>query len=100
MLKCKSKGDSQNVRLFSDCNTESDYDNDLVCCLISGNDLDGTKYKGCIAMNNFMFSNKSLSYESDGISGTVICDENYNSDFYLKVLYFFNFGLFFVLNYF
>ena len=96
--KCKNKGTTQNVRTFSDCNTESDIENKSICCLVSGYESDGTKYRGCIAMNSDMFSNKTVSYESDFISGKVICDENYNSDFYYKSLIIFYINLFLVLN--
>ena len=83
MENCKLKGEN-GVKQFSDCEPASNYTNNQVCCYIYGNNLDGTNYRGCIAMSVKMFANKTLSYESETISGTLICDKNYNYGNYNK----------------
>ena len=94
--KCKAKGEN-GVKQFSDCETESNYDNQQICCLIYGTNSDGTSYRGCIAMNSTMFYNKSVSYKSSTISGTVICTDYFNlSDYYKYPLIFYLF-LFIIL---
>ena len=80
---CKLKGESD-VRQFSDCDTESNYTNNQICCLIYGINADRTNYRGCVAMNLTMFANKTLEYDSETISGRLICDKNYNYDNYYK----------------
>ena len=77
MANCKSKGET-GVKGFSDCNQVSNYTNDQVCCFIYGTNADGSSYRGCVAMNMTMFGNKTFSYDSETISGTLICDINYN----------------------
>ena len=94
--KCKAKGEN-GVKQFSDCETDSNYDNQQICCLIYGTNSDGTSYRGCIAMNSTMFYNKSVSYKSSTISGTVICTDYFNlSDYYKYPLIFYLF-LFIIL---
>ena len=88
MANCKSKGDS-GVRQFSECDQESNYTNGQICCLAYGTNADGTSFRGCISMNLTMFQNRTLTYNSDTISGTVVCDKNYNYDNYLKYSFFF-----------
>ena len=90
VAKCKKRGEIGHVRSFSDCNTESSFMN--ICCFLTGTN-NGEKYDGCIAMDREIFANKSLSYKVKTISGTLICDENYNSDI------FFNFNIFFLYFY-
>ena len=83
MANCKSKGET-GVKGFSDCNQVSNYTNDQVCCFIYGTNADGSSYRGCVAMNMTMFGNKTFSYDSETISGTMICDINYNFSNYYK----------------
>ena len=87
MANCKSKGDS-GVRQFSECDQESNYTNGQICCFAYGTNADGTSFRGCISMNLTMFQNRTLTYNSDTISGTVVCDKNYNYDNYLKYSFF------------
>ena len=94
--KCKAKGEN-GVKQFSDCETESNYDNQQICCLIYGTNLDGTSYRGCIAMNSTMFYNKSVSYKSSTISGTVICTDYFNLSEYYKYPLIFYLFLFIIL---
>ena len=94
--KCKAKGEN-GVKQFSDCETESNYDNQQICCLIYGTNSDGTSYRGCIAMNSTMFYNKSVSYKSSTISGTVICTDYFNLSEYYKYPLIFYLFLFIIL---
>ena len=87
--KCKLKGERR-PKGFSDCNTEST--SEFICCFLTGTNS-GEKYEGCIGMDIEIFANKSFSYEVKDISGTLICDANYNVGFYFKYR-FFNFCLF------
>ena len=95
---CKSKGET-GVRQFSDCDLESNYTNNQICCYVTGINVDGTDYRGCVAMDLKIFGNKTLSYESHKLSATLICDKNYNFGKYYKNI--FNFliyiGLFLIL---
>ena len=96
MSNCKSRGET-GVKQFSDCNQASNYTNDQICCYIYGINADGTSYRGCIAMNMTMFGNKTLSYDSETISGTLICDANYNFSNYFKNCMIFYLYLFVVI---
>ena len=84
--KCKEKGERGHPRGFSDCNTEST--SDIICCYLTGTQ-NGEKYEGCKGMDMIVFANKSFSYEIKDISATLICDANYNNDFYYKYNAFF-----------
>ena len=86
---CRLRGE-QRVRHFSDCDLESNYTNNQICCMISGINANGTLYNGCIAMDANIFGNKTLTYESDKITGTVICDKNYNSGNYFNNIFIFS----------
>ena len=46
--------------------------------MISGINANGTDYNGCITIDANIFGNKTWTYESDKITGTVIWDKNYN----------------------
>ena len=85
---CRLKGE-RGVRSFSDCDLESNYTNNQICCMISGINANETDYNGCIAMDANIFGNKTLTYESDKITGTVICDKNYNSGNYFNNIFIF-----------
>ena len=91
--KCKAKGE-RHPRGFSDCNTEST--SEYICCFLTGTN-NGVKYEGCIGMDLELFSNKSFSYQVKDISGTLICDANYNSDFYYKYKSLFYFCFFMLI---
>ena len=96
MQNCKLKGE-KGVRQFSDCDLESNYTNNQICCYVSGINSNGTDYNGCIAMDANMFGNKTLKYESHKITGTLICDKNYNcGKYYKNILAFLMFILVFI----
>ena len=87
---CKTKGERSHPKSFSDCNTEST--STQVCCFLQGTN-NGEKYEGCIAMDMEMFSNRTVFYNDKKFSGTLICDVNYNSNFYFNFTYLFYFCL-------
>ena len=91
--KCKSKGE-RHPRGFSDCNTEST--SEYICCFLTGTN-NGQRYEGCIGMDLDLFSNRSLSFQVKDISGTLICDANYNSEFYFKYKSLFYFCFFILI---
>ena len=93
---CLAKGE-MGVKQFSDCDTESNYDNQQVCCYIYGTNLDGTLYRGCMVMNTTLFLNKTFSYTSSSISGTVVCTKDFNFSFYYKNPLIFYLFLFIIL---
>ena len=93
MEDCQLKGEN-GVKKFDDCEPASNYTNNQVCCLIYGTNSDGTNYRGCIAMHIPMFANRTLKYESDVISGVVVCDKNFNkAHYYNKYFTFFSYLL-------
>ncbi len=79
--KCKEKGERGHPRGFSDCNQEST--SDAICCYLTGTN-DGERYEGCIGMDMLVFANKSFTYKIKDIELTLICDANYNNEFYFK----------------
>ena len=83
MENCKLKGESE-VKQFSDCDKASNYTNNQICCYVFGINTDGTSYRGCVAVDLEIFGNKTTEYKSDKLSGTLICDLNYNFDKYYK----------------
>ena len=83
MENCKLKGESE-VKQFSDCDKVSNYTNNQICCYVFGINTDGSSYKGCVAMDLDIFGNKTMEYKSDKLTGTLICDINYNFEKYLK----------------
>ena len=93
---CLAKGE-MGVKQFSDCDTESNYDNQQVCCYIYGTNLDGTLYRGCMVMNTTLFLNKTFSYTSSSISGTVVCTKDFNFSYYYKNPLIFYLFLFIIL---
>ena len=93
---CLAKGE-RGVKQFSDCDTESNYDNQQVCCYIYGTNLDGTLYRGCMVMNTTLFLNKTFSYTSSSISGTVVCTKDFNFSYYYKNPFIFYLFLFIIL---
>ena len=86
MENCRLKGE-KGVRHFSDCDIESNYTNNQICCFVTGINTNGTDYNGCIAVDANIFGNKTLKYESNKLTGTLICDKNYNCGKYYKNIF-------------
>ena len=92
--ECKKKGERFGVREFSECEKESDYVNNYICCYYNGKN--GTSnQEGCIALDYEIFVNKTVSYKvNDDISFNIICDTNYNFAYYYKNSFIFIFCIF------
>ncbi len=86
--QCKSYGENNRVRQFSDCHTKSNLTNMQVCCYLTGVNADKSQYIGCIAVNSTLFMNKSIEYTSTGISGSLICTDDYSFMNYINISYF------------
>ena len=86
--ECRLYGENNRVRQFSDCHTKSNLTNLQVCCYLTGVNADKSQYIGCIAVNSTLFMNKSIEYSSTGISGSLICTDNYSSMSYINISYF------------
>ena len=89
--KCKEKGEKGRARKFADCKPESD--NSSICCFFTGT-YNGEKYEGCISMDMEIFSNRSIKYNFNSVSATLICQDNYNFDKFINYRYLFYFYLF------
>ena len=89
--QCKSYGENNRVRQFSDCHTKSNLTNMQVCCYLTGVNADKSQYIGCIAVNSTLFMNKSIEYSSTGISGSLICTDEYSFMSYINISYFYLF---------
>ena len=89
--KCKEKGERGHPRQYEDCKSENDENN--VCCFLTGTYF-GEKYEGCIAMDMEIYGNRSVKYEFNSISATLVCQDNYNFDKFINNRYFFYFNLF------
>ena len=85
--QCKIYGENNRVRQFSDCNTKSNLTNLQVCCYLTGINADKSQYIGCIAVNSTLFMNKSIEYSSTGISGSLICTDDYSFMSYINISY-------------
>ena len=83
--KCKEIGEKNRVKGFSDCDQGSNLDNYQICCYYYGVNADKTHTEGCIAVNSTLFLNKSISYSSSGISGSLICTDNYTFSNYINI---------------
>ena len=94
--QCKSYGENNRVRQFSDCHTKSNLTNMQVCCYLTGVNADKSQYIGCIAVNSTLFMNKSIEYSSTGISGSLICTDEYSFMSYINISYF-NLFLFIII---
>ena len=80
--------DCKNVRFpkrFTQCNQKSNLDNMQICCYLTGVNADKTPYDGCIAVNSTLFANKTIEFESSGLSGRLICTENYSFMNYIYI---------------
>ena len=75
---CKEYKNSNRIKSFSDCKIYSNEAYGQICCYLTGVNSDNSHYDGCISVNSNLFANKSISYSSRKISGTLICTDNYN----------------------
>ena len=82
---CKKISDENRVKEFSDCNKGSNLENMQICCYYYGVNADKSHTEGCIAVNSTLFSNKSITYSSSGISGSLICTDNYTFSNYINI---------------
>ena len=82
---CKDSVQGKRVKQFSDCNIYSNLSNFQICCYITGVNADKSHYDGCIAVNSTLFENKTITYSSSGISGSLICTNDYTSHNYINV---------------
>ena len=82
---CKAYGENNRVKQFSDCSPLSNITNLQICCYLTGVNADKSHYEGCIAVNYTLFFNKSISYTSSGISGSLICTNDYTSNNYINI---------------
>ena len=82
---CRDSVQEKKVKQFSDCNSYSNLSNFQVCCYITGVNADKTHYDGCIAVNSTLFLNKTITYSSSGISGSLICTDDYTSHNYINI---------------
>ena len=96
--RCKEFGEQNRVKQFSECEPYSNNATSQICCYLTGVNADKSHYEGCIAVNSVLFGNKSISYSSSTISGTLICTKDYTSNNYIKISIFhlFLFGLFII----
>ena len=85
--ECKEYGENNRVRQYSDCHQKSNLTNLQVCCYLTGVNADKSQYTGCIAVNSTLFLNKSIQYTSSGISGSLICTDNYTSMNFINISY-------------
>ena len=85
---CKEYGENNRVKQFADCNNINGKDNNQICCYLSGVNAHKTHYEGCIAVNYDLFNNKTVTYSSTGISGSLICSDDYTSHNYINVSFF------------
>ena len=95
---CKERGLKNRVKSFSECEKESNYAGGKICCFY--NCKNGSSYyEGCISLDSEIFSNKTVSYDFDTISFSIICDNNYNSGSYYKksIIFIFFFFLFIII---
>ena len=83
--KCKEIGENNRVKEFSDCDKGSNLANKQICCYYFGVNADKTHTEGCIAVNSTLFLNKSITYSSSGISGSLICTDNYTFSNYINI---------------
>ena len=82
---CKDSVQGKRVKQFSDCDIYSNRTNLQVCCYITGVNADKSHYDGCIAVNSTLFENKTITYSSSGISGSLICTNDYISHNYINI---------------
>ena len=92
--KCKERGEKNHARKFEDCKSESNQNN--TCCFITGTYY-GEKYEGCIAMDAEIFANRSVKYNFNSISATLICQDNYNFEKFINNRFFLYFYLFILI---
>ena len=86
--RCKNYGLQNRVKLFSQCKPYSNSTYNETCCYITGKHANGTYYDGCTSTNTFLFANKTITYTSSGISGTLICTDDYNYNKYINISFF------------
>ncbi len=98
MDNCKERGLKNRVKSFSECEKESNYAGGKICCFYNGKN-GSSYYEGCISLDSEIFSNKTVSYDFDTISFSIICDNNYNSGIYYKksIIFIFFFFLFIII---
>ena len=83
--ECKNTSDKKRVKQFSDCFNITHTYNHQVCCYLYGVNADKSHTEGCIAVNSDLFWNKSISYSSAGISGNLICTDDFSANNYIYI---------------
>ena len=86
--KCKNYGQENRVRQFSDCKNLSNSTFNETCCYLAGYHANGTYYQGCTSVNEILFGNKTITYTSSGISGSLVCTDNYTYNKYINISFF------------
>ncbi len=86
--KCKEYGEKNRIKQFSDCEPMSNENISQICCYITGVNADKSHYDGCIGVNSTLFANKSIEFSSSGISGKLICTNNYESMNFINISFY------------
>ena len=82
---CKAHRGTNKVKSFADCKKYSDEKNNQICCYLTGLNSDNTHSDECISVNSNLFANKSISFSSQSIYGTLICTDDYTYNTYINI---------------
>lgn len=88
---CESASSSANS--YDDCSKYNNEENNTICCYVTG--VSGsTDSSGCLEVH-ILFLNKTLEYNSDNVSGKLICTSSKSNSFFIRNFLFY-FIVFFV----
>ena len=72
---------------YDDCSKFNNEENNTICCYVTG--VSGsTDSSGCLEVH-ILFLNKTLEYNSDNVSGKLICTSSKSNSFFLSCFLFY-----------
>ncbi len=78
---------------YDDCSKFNNEENNTICCYVTG--VSGsTDSSGCLEVH-ILFLNKTLEYNSDNVSGKLICTSSKSNSFFLSCFLFYFIAIFF-----
>ena len=77
---------------YEDCSKFNNEENNTICCYVTG--VSGsTDSSGCLEVH-ILFLNKTLEYNSDNVSGKLICTSSKSNSFFLSCFLFYFIAIF------